>query len=111
MQRRAASLTGGDGKIRGKKIRWAGTGETTVKNNNKLTRETIFENETQDRGGARKNKNKINLKQNESLLTKPIREPNKILEGHVLQPMGSTLQDDRRSGTTTQTQGREGTAT
>ena len=44
----------------------------------------------------------INLKHHESLLTKPIREPNKILEGHIPQPTWSTLRTDQRGRTATQ---------
>ena len=71
--------------------------------NIKQKRETNFDNKKHDNGGASKDQTKLKLKHNESLLFKPIRATNKILEGHVPQTTRGTQKEEQRIGTSTPT--------
>ena len=66
--------------------------------NIKQKRETNFDNKKHDNGGASKDQTKLKLKHNEALLFKPIRETNKILEGHVPQTTRGTQKEEQRIG-------------
>jgi hypothetical protein len=102
MQRRAARLTGSQGN-QGKKQWRAAAGDTIQQNNIKQKWEANFDNKKHDNGGVSKDQNKLNLKHNESLLFKPIRETSKILEGHLPQTTRGTLREEQQIGTLTPT--------